>query len=83
MSISCIFKAKLIITYIVALLRRRRAVGLGWLGRMAVTIRVGLLRRRLMLLVVGLAGIAAIRGLLLMIHLSAFTSLSDYRVCSQ
>lgn len=77
MSISCIFKAKLIITYIVALLRRRRAVGLGWLGRMAVTIRVGLLlRRRLMLLVVGLAGIAAIRGLLL-IHLSAIKSLSD------
>lgn len=55
-----------------------------WLGRMAVTVRVGL-RRRLMvrLLVVGLAGIAAIRWLLVMIHLSVIESLSDYRACSQ
>lgn len=84
MSIPCIF-AKFIITYIVTLLRGMRAVRLvRWLGRMAVTVRVGL-RRRLMvrLLVVGLAGIAAIRWLLVMIHLSVIESLSDYRAYSQ
>lgn len=87
MSISCIFDTTPIITYIVTLLRSMPAVGLvRRLGRMAVTVRVGLLRRRLLLvrlLVVGLARIAAIRWLLLMIHLSVIKSLSDYRVCSQ
>lgn len=75
-------------TYIVTLLRSMPAVGLlRWLGRMAVTVRVGLLRRRLLLLVrllvVGLAGIAAIRWLLLVIHLSAIIYLSDSQVLSQ
>lgn len=47
---------------------------------MAVTVRVGLLQR---LLVVGLAGIATIRWLLLVIHLSAIKSLLDFRVLYQ
>lgn len=46
---------------------------------MAVTVRVGLLRRLLLvrLLVVGLAGIAAIGWLLVVTHLSTIKSLSD------
>ena len=50
----------------------RGAVGLVLLGRVAVSVRVGL--RRLLWLVVGLARVTAVGWLLLMIHWSATIS---------
>ena len=59
-----------VITYVITMLRG--AVGLVLLGRVAVSVRVGL--RRLLWLVVGLARVTAVGWLLLMIHWSATIS---------